>query len=93
MTSNQDNHVVADISLSKTSPTNLTYNELYTWVIWQYPKQKNGGLCGAVHPPIPGHGWIPALIMLDKKCVAVYAHLNEYYPSPEQAAEHFSVPA
>ncbi len=83
-----EQQMVAGIALNKTRPTKLTYDELYTWVIWQFPRQKNGGLCGAVHPPIPQHGWIPAVILIHKKCVEVYAHLNEQYPSPEMAAEH-----
>jgi hypothetical protein len=86
----KEEDVVAGIPLSKTSPTRLTYDELYTWVIWQFPRQKNGGLCGAVRPPLQQHGWIPAVILVPKKSVEVYAHLNQSYPTPEAAAEHFN---
>lgn len=90
MNKNQEDYTVADIPFSKTGPTCLTYDDLYTWVIWQFPRQKNGGLCGAVRPPIPQHGWIPAVILVDKRCVEVHAHLPQDYPSPEVAAGHFN---
>ena len=51
MTKTQTEFKVADITLSKKHPTKLTYDDLYTWVIWQFPKLKGDGLCGAVRPP------------------------------------------
>lgn len=81
---------VAEVTLNKDVPTKLTFQELYTWVIWQFPKQKEGGLCGAVTPPITDYGWLPAIILFDEKCVRVYGHLDQKYESPEVAAEHFN---
>lgn len=66
MTQNHAHLTVAGVSLSSEIPTRLTYGELYSWVIWQYPRPQNGGLCGAVHPPTPQHGWIPAIIFAGK---------------------------
>ena len=90
MTKTQTEFEVADITLSKKHPTKLTYDDLYTWVIWQFPKLKKDGLCGAVRPPIPDHQWYPAIIHLKEKKVDVYAHVDTEYDSPETASEHFN---
>lgn len=90
MTQTQSEFKVDNITLSKKQPTKLTYDELYTWVIWQFPKLKGDGLCGAVRPPIPDHHWYPAIIYLKEKKVDVYAHVGDEYDSPETASEHFN---
>ncbi len=82
-----ENFVVADIALDMTQATELTFHELETWVIWQFPRKKGPGLCGAVRPPIPQHGWYPAIILPDQKRVHVLAHLHTTYPSPEEACD------
>lgn len=92
MTQTNEAGTVAGIMLSQTAPTPLSFDDLYSWVIWQFPKQKNGGLCGAVHPPIPEHGWIPAIIQVKKKRIEVYGHLKQPYASPELAADYFHQP-
>lgn len=90
MAQTQAQHTIAGIALSNEKPTTLTYEELYAWVIWQFPRPQNGGLIGAVHPPMPQHGWIPAIIFTgNKKQIEIHAHLNEQYPTPESAADYF----
>lgn len=86
----REKHVVADIVFRTNRPTRLTFAELYTWVIWQFPRQKGTGLCGAVRPPIAEHGWFPALIQSKEKRVQVYAHLDETFSTPEAAADYFN---
>lgn len=80
--------VIAGIKLRSDRPTTLTYRQLHQWVIWQFPRFQNKGFCGAVHPPIAGHEWIPAIIQVEKESVRVYAHLDQEFPSPETAAEY-----
>ena len=89
MTQNPKKYTVAQITFNTMKPTRLTFDDLYTWVIWQFPKHKEGGLCGAVHPPSSQHGWFPAIILVNEKCVEVHAHLMEQYETPESAADHF----
>lgn len=68
-------------------PTELSFEELYQWVLWQYPRQKNGGLVGAAHPPAADMGWYPAVILPDRQRVVIYGHLGQCFDSPEGAAE------
>jgi hypothetical protein len=89
MTHTQIQRTIAGITLSNEKPTRLTHEELYAWVIWQFPRPQNGGLVGAVHPPLPQHGWIPAIIFASKKHVDIYAHLDEQFSTPESAADYF----
>ena len=81
---------VHNISLHSEQPTPLTFDELYDWVIWQFPQQKKESLSGAVHPPLSEAGWYPALIYPKEKRVQVYAHLNTLYKTPEEAAKRIS---
>ena len=87
--SNQ-NRVVAGVKLRSDRPTSLTYRQLFHWVIWQFPRPRRKGFCGAVRPPIAEHEWIPAVIQVDKERVQVYGHLGETFPTPETAVEYFS---
>lgn len=80
----------AGIDLDAKKPTTLTFGELYTWVIWQFPRKKDGGLCGAVHPPTANQGWFPAIIHNKDKRVLVHAHLNESFTTPEAAVEYLN---
>ena len=75
------------IMLKKHRPTNLSFEDLHTWTIWQYPRKVPGGLCGAVHPPIPEHGWFPAVINVKEKKVQVHGNLDQPFPTPEEAAK------
>ncbi|MCA9985228.1 MAG: hypothetical protein KDE09_04335 [Anaerolineales bacterium] len=68
-------------------PTELPLKELYTWVVWQFPRFHGDKLCGAVHPPIKAHGWLPAVILSRQGRIEVYAHLEEAFATPEEAAD------
>jgi hypothetical protein len=75
------------IMIRRDQPTELTFSELHTWVIWQYPRQVDKGLSGAVRPPVPDHGWFPAVIRLKEKVVLVHGHLDQKFDTPSAAAE------
>ena len=79
--------LIDNIEFSQNKPTELTFQELYSWVIWQFPRLHGKALHGAVHPPQARHGWLPALIEPDRARVAVFAHLDERFATPEAAAE------
>ena len=78
---------VATVVLRTDRPTELTFAELHSWVIWQFPRPKAAGLCGAVRPPIANHSWLPALIKSRDQTVLVYGHLRQEFASPAQAAD------
>lgn len=78
---------VGAISILLKKPTILTFAELNRWVIWQYPRQIDKGLCGAVCPPDPAEGWYPAVIHLKDKMVHVHGHLDNKFDSPNEAAD------
>ena len=78
---------VEAISIRLDRPTELTFSQLHTWVIWQYPRQADKGLSGAVHPPVPDHGWYPAVIRLKEKVALVYGHLDQKFDTPNDAAD------
>jgi hypothetical protein len=78
---------VDEIMIKVDQPTELTFSELYSWVIWQYPRQVDKGLCGAVRPPVSKHGWYPAVIRLKEKVVQVHGHLDKKFDSPNDAAD------
>ena len=77
---------IASLQFEATKPTEFSFSELYTWVIWQFPQKQKSGLCGAVHPPIPEHGWLPATIYPQKQQLTIHAHLAETFTTPEAAA-------
>ncbi len=87
MTQNASN-LIATIPFQANKPTLLPMNELFNWVIWQFPLPKEGGLCGAVHPPLPDHTWYPAIIRNGGQQVQVYAHLEANFASPEEAMNY-----
>jgi len=80
--------VIDGLTLDPGAPTTLSFEELHTWVVWQFPRLRVGGYSGAVHPPEVGHGWYPALIDATAGQVLVYANVSERFPSPEAAARH-----
>jgi len=82
-----DETIVANVALSNHHASRLTFHDLETWVIWQFPRKKDSGLVGAVRPSLPEHGWYPAIIYPKEKRVQVYGHLNTLYNSPEEASE------
>ena len=79
---------IDSLKFDATEPTELSFSALYTWVIWQFPRKQKNGLCGAVHPPIPSYGWLPAVIYPQKKQLAIYAHLDKTFDTPEGAADY-----
>jgi hypothetical protein len=78
---------VGSINIRLKKPTVLTFTELNSWVIWQFPRQVDKGLCGAVCPPDPEEGWYPAVIHLKEKVVQVHGHLDNKFKSPNDAAD------
>ena len=78
---------VANIKLHKQEATDLSFDELQTWVIWQFPRKKKSGLCGAVRPPMAEYEWYPALVHVKEQRVDVLAHLDQQFATPESAAE------
>lgn len=82
--------IVAGIKLRTDRPTLLTFRDLFRWVIWQFPRPEQKGLCGAVRPPIVDHDWIPAIIQTGNERVYVHAHQGETFATPELAIEFFN---
>jgi hypothetical protein len=79
--------LVESIEFRADGPTELTLDDLYTWVVWQFPRPRQSGLCGAVRPPIANHTWMPAVINRHDKRVFVHGHLNHEFATPAAAAE------
>lgn len=77
---------VESLQLRLDGPTDLSLDDLYTWVVWQFPRLKKSRLCGAVRPPIADHNWYPALISRNDKRVSVYGHLDQDFETPAEAA-------
>lgn len=78
---------VASVTLRTDRPTELHFSDLYSWVIWQFPRLKRSGLCGAVRPPIANHCWFPAFIQHKEDRLVVYGHVNREFQTPEAAAD------
>jgi hypothetical protein len=76
------------ITFDLAGPTAVPLEQLYTWVIWQFPRPRAGGYSGAVHPAEPEHGWYPAVVDTTAGKVLVYANVKERFPTPEGAAKH-----
>jgi hypothetical protein len=83
----QKQNVVDSVTLNTNQPTDISFQELYTWVIWQFPRKKADGLCGAVRPPIANHDWFPAIIYAEEERVQIFAHLDKLFSTPEEAAD------
>ncbi len=86
-TTNNDTFDVNGIQISQSEPTTVTFNEVFRWIVWQYPNKAESGLCGAVHPPIPEYGWFPAIIKPREKTILIHGHTDTRYSSPEKAAK------
>ena len=87
--SNSLTRTVANVILNQQEPTSLSRATLFQWIVWQYPRARAGGLCGAVKPPVADHGWYPAILHLETAEVQVFAHLDDHYDSPESAVDYF----
>jgi phosphoglycolate phosphatase-like HAD superfamily hydrolase len=86
-TMNERKTIVADVTLKSDAPTLLTFEQLRTWVIWQYPRRRAGGLCGAVHPPLAQFAWLPAIVRPKERQVEVHAHVGREFDTPRAAAD------
>jgi len=74
--------------MDPSEPTSVPVERLYAWVIWQYPRPRDGGYSGAVHPPEAGHGWYPAVVNVEQGHVLIYGNVKEQFTTPETAAKH-----
>ncbi len=81
---------VASVNLKTNEPTELKAADLYTWIIWQYPRKLKQGLCGAVRPPLVGHGWYPAEIIQARKTILVHGEVFKPFETPSEAADWLS---
>ena len=81
---------LASVTLKSNEPTELKISDLYTWIIWQYPKKLKQGLCGAVKPPVVGHGWYPAEIIQARKTILVHGEVIKPFENPSEAADWLS---
>ncbi len=84
--------VIDGIKFELGQPTAVPMERLFGWVIWQFPRARDGGFSGAVHPPEAEHGWYPAIIDANGGRVLVYGDVEERFPSPEAAAKHLDRP-
>lgn len=78
---------IGQLQFHPDQPTQYSFADLHNWVIWQFPRANGQGLCGAVHPPIAGYGWLPALIHPVRQNAIIYGHSLQTYPTPEAAAD------
>lgn len=78
---------IAEIKINVDCPTDLSFDDLHTWVIWQFPKKRGTWLCGAVRPPLARHSWLPALIKQKERMVQVHGHTNRDFDTPAEAME------
>ncbi len=76
---------IGSIQVELEQATELSFADLYEWVLWQFPRLKGGWLLGAAHPPQAAYGWIPVRIQPLKQRVQLFAHNVEPLPSPEEA--------
>jgi hypothetical protein len=81
---------IDQVTLDTAVPTELPLQELFTWVIWQFPRKQAGGLLGAVRPPMAQHGWFPAIIHSKNKTVLVHGQVERPFDTPEAAADYFN---
>ncbi|MEJ2746715.1 MAG: hypothetical protein P8183_02180 [Anaerolineae bacterium] len=81
---------IANLLLKSHKPTRLKFEDLHTWTIWRFPRKVENGYCGAVHPPIAAHGWLPAVICVTEKFkeTHIYGHLDQTFETPEAAANY-----
>lgn len=78
---------IGSIRVNGEKPTELTFDDLSDWVLWQFPRLRGGWLCGAAHPAEAEFGWIPARIQPKQQRVLLYAHGTAPLSTPEEAAE------
>lgn len=76
--------VIAGITLNLDKPTELTFEALFHWTIWQFPRKKSGGLIGAIRPPVEELGWLPVIVHMKSQLVHVLS--DQHFDTPEEAA-------
>ena len=76
--------MLAVTDLRSDGPTQVALANIHGWVVWQFPKPRQGGLCAALHPPEVAFGWLPAIVDPETEQVAVYAEAGPF-PTPEEA--------
>lgn len=82
------NSIIGEINVHHDQPTEVTFDDLGSWVLWQFPRLRGGWLCGAAQPADPNFGeWIPARIQPHQQRVFLYAHCALTLSTPEEAAE------
>ncbi len=81
---------IASLILKTNEPTEFKLSDLYTWIIWQYPRKLKHGLCGAVRPPLARHGWYPAEINKTGKIILVHGEVLKPFKTPAEAADWLS---
>ena len=86
----KDSNLIDKILLHKDKPTEVTIEELFTWVIWQFPNGTQEAAFGAVHPPEEGHGWFPVMINQSDNKISIFGNLENQFPSPEDVSTYFS---
>mgnify|MGYP000515231604 CR=1 FL=1 len=69
--------VIDDIRFETSEPTVVPISRLFTWVIWQFPRVREGGF-----------SWYPAIINSEAGQVTIYGQVKEPYPTPEAAAKY-----
>jgi hypothetical protein len=75
------------VDLKKDGPTEIALAKVDTWVVWQFPRPRRGGLCAALHPPEEQYGWIPGIVHPEHKRVEIHAHAAGPFSTPEEAVE------
>ncbi|HET6446551.1 MAG TPA: hypothetical protein VFI27_18425 [candidate division Zixibacteria bacterium] len=78
---------IANIIINEDRPTDLCFDDIYTWVIWQFPRKRGKWLCGAIRPPIASHSWLPALIKPAENIVQVHGYAERDFDSPQEALD------
>lgn len=80
--------VIDGITFESNEPTTVPLARLFTWVVWQFPRIREDGFNGAVHPPDAGHGWYPAIINAAEGQAKIFGQIKETYSTPEAAAKY-----
>lgn len=82
-------YALADVVLNQDETTPVPRAALHGWIIWQFPRPRQGGLCAAVHPPVAGHGWLPAIVHAKARQVRIFGQVPPA-ASPETAVDYFA---
>jgi hypothetical protein len=79
---------IGEIRVYGEQATELAFDDLHDWVLWQFPRLRGGWLCGSAQPADPDYDdWIPARIQPHQQRIFLYAHCAPSLATPEEAAE------